>query len=209
MNKPEIILWDVMGTLVHDPFYEEVPAFFDMTLEQLLAVKHPRVWSACERGALSVEEMESNFFADARGYDIAGLRETMRRSYRWLPGIEALLERLRASGVPMHVVSNYTPWYAMIEERLGLSKWMPWSFVSCDVGARKPEAAYYAAVLERLSVAAARCVFVDDREANCDGARAAGMHAIRFVDVVSTATALSALGLGDRTDPRADPRRIG
>lgn len=200
MSTPDIILWDVMGTLVHDPFYEEVPAFFGMTLEQLLEVKHPSAWSACERGELSAEDMEANFFADARAYDTAGLRETMARSYRWLPGIEALLGRLRRRGVSMHVVSNYTPWYAMIETTLSLSKWMPWSFVSCDVGFRKPDAGYYAAVLEGLCVPAARCVFVDDREANCAGARAAGMPTILFEDGVSTATALSAVGFGDLVD---------
>ncbi len=197
MTTPDIILWDVMGTLIHDPFYDEVPAFFGMTLQQLLKVKHPSVWSACERGELSVEDMEANFFADGREFDIAGLRETMQRSYAWLPGMEDLLSSLRSRGIPMHVVSNYTPWYAMIERTLSLSNWLPWSFVSCDIGCRKPEAAYYAAVLERLSVPAARCVFIDDREPNCDGARAAGMHAIRFEDGVTTATALSALGFGD------------
>ncbi len=197
MTTPDIILWDVMGTLVHDPFYEEVPAFFGMTLEQLLEVKHPSAWSACERGELSVGDMETSFFADSRSYDIAGLRATMQRSYRWLPDIEALLGALRGRAVPMHVVSNYTPWYAMIEAELCVSNWMPWSFVSCDVGSRKPDATYYAAVLERLSVPAARCVFIDDRDANCAGAKAAGMHAIRFEDGVTTATALSALGFGD------------
>lgn len=200
MTTPDIILWDVMGTLVHDPFYEEVPAFFGMTLAQLLEVKHPSAWSACERGELSVEDMEANFFADGRSYDTAGLRATMRRSYRWLPGIEAMLSTLRTRGVPMHVVSNYTPWYAMIEAELSVSDWMPWSFVSCDVGSRKPDAAYYAAVLGRLCVPAARCVFVDDREANCAGATAAGMHALLFEDGVSAATALSALGFGNLAD---------
>ena len=200
MTTPDIILWDVMGTLVHDPFYEEVPAFFGMTLEELLKVKHPSVWSACERGEVSVEDMETRFFADSRAYDIGGLRQTMARSYRWLPGIEALLSTLQARGVPMHVVSNYTPWYAMIEATLSLSKWMPWSFVSCDVGLRKPDAAYYAAVLQRLWVPAGRCVFIDDRQANCAGAAAAGMPSILFEDGVTTATALSALGFGNLVD---------
>lgn len=200
MTKPDIILWDVMGTLVHDPFYEEVPAFFGMSLEELLAVKHPSVWAACERGDLAVEDMESRFFADGRVYDIAGLRATMAQSYRWLPGIEALLGKLRADAVAMHVVSNYTPWYSMIEATLTLSNWVPWSFVSCDVGSRKPDAAYYAAVLERLRVEAERCVFIDDRQSNCDGAADAGMHTIRFEDSVTTATALSALGFGDLVD---------
>lgn len=193
-----IILWDVMGTLVHDPFYVEVPAFFGMTLEALLEVKHPSVWSACERGDLPVEDMERSFFADGRDYDIEGLRRTMFEAYRLLDGIEDLLGALE--GVPMHVVSNYTPWYQMIEDKLALSRWMSWSFVSCDVGYRKPEAGYYQAVLDRLVVAGASCVFIDDREGNCKGARAAGMEAIRFEDAVGTRTSLARLGFGDLLD---------
>jgi len=189
--KPSIILWDVMGTLVHDPFYEEVPAFFGMTLEQLLAVKHPDAWRRCERGEMSVQDMERSFFADGRDYDIPGLRRTMAGSYRLLPGIDALLDALQ--DVPMHVVSNYTPWYVMIEEKLALSRWMDWSFVSCDIGARKPDPAYYRTVLDRLRVDPEACVFIDDREGNCAAARAAGMHAISFEDAVTTRTSLSEL----------------
>lgn len=190
-----IILWDVMGTLVHDPFYVEVPAFFEMSLEALLEVKHPSAWSQCERGEMSVEDMERRFFADGRDYDIEGLRRTMSEAYRLLDGIDALLDAL--TGVPMHIVSNYTPWYQMIEDKLALSRWMSWSFVSCDVGARKPEALYYQTVLEQLGVVAEACVFIDDRQGNCEGARAAGMQAIRFEDAVATRTSLAGLGFGD------------
>lgn len=196
MSTPRIVLWDVMGTLVHDPFYEEVLAFFGTSLEGLLAVKHPSAWRDCERGALSVEDMERNFFADGRAYDIDGLRRTMSDAYRLLPGIVAVLDALRDEGVPMHVVSNYTPWYAMIEDKLKLSRWMAWSFVSCDLGVRKPDAAYYDRVLAQLGVEGSACVFIDDRASNCAGARAAGMHAIEFEDAVSTRTQLSALELG-------------
>ncbi len=195
MTRPSIVLWDVMGTLVHDPFYEEVPAFFETTLESLLSVKHPSAWSACERGEMSVEDMERNFFADGRAYDVAGLRNTMANSYRWLPGMFGLVEALHARGLSMHVVSNYTPWYTMIEERLRLSQFMRWSFVSCDVGARKPDPAYYAHVLEQLDVPATECIFVDDRDKNCAAARAAGMVALSFEDCVGVRTSLAGLGL--------------
>ena len=28
--RDRVILWDVMGTLVHDPFFVEIPQFFGM-----------------------------------------------------------------------------------------------------------------------------------------------------------------------------------
>lgn len=205
MTAPSIVLWDVMGTLVHDPFYVEVPAFFGMSLDALLAVKHPTAWRDCERGEMSVEAMEAGFFADGRAYDVAGLRETMSESYRLLPGIASLLDALREDSVPMHVVSNYTPWYRMIEAKLALSRWVAWDFVSCDLGVRKPEPAYYAQVLQCLGVPGSSCVFIDDRAANCDAAEAAGMHAIVFEDAVSTRTSLARLGLAARPPRRDDP----
>lgn len=195
MTTPKTVLWDVMGTLVHDPFYEEVPAHFSMTLEQLIAAKRPGVWEACERGDMSVGDMERQFFEDGRAFDIEALHATLRNAYRLLPGIASLLERLAAANIEMHVVSNYTAWYTMIEEAVSLSTWMPWSFVSCEMGVRKPDPAFYATVLERLAVPPDTCVFIDDRVANCEGAKAARMHAIRFDSAVSVQTKLAALGV--------------
>ena len=83
----------------------------------------------------------------------------------------------------------------MVEEARQLSRWMSWRFVSCEVGARKPAPAYYEAVLAGLEVPASRCIFIDDREANCAGAVRAGMHAIRFESAVATQTALAEFGL--------------
>jgi len=71
---------------------------------------------------------------------------------------------------------------------------MTWRFVSCDLGWRKPEAGYYRAVLDELGVDPSACAFIDDREVNCEGARTAGMHAIRFEDAVTVRTSLSRLG---------------
>ena len=52
--------------------------------------------------------------------------------YRWIEGIEELLFTLRRQGVEMHIVTNYPLWYKRTEAKLGLSKYLPWSFVSCE-----------------------------------------------------------------------------
>jgi epoxide hydrolase-like predicted phosphatase len=53
---------------------------------------------------------------------------------------------------------------------------------SHEVGWVKPDARIYEIALERLDVSADRTVFLDDVQANVDGALAIGMQAIRFVD---------------------------
>lgn len=48
------------------------------------------------------------------------------------------------------------------------------------VGLRKPDPAIYALTLERIGLAAADVVFVDDVDVNIDAAREAGMRAVHF-----------------------------
>ena len=142
-----VLLFDVMGTLVHDPFFEEVPAFFGVSFEALLPQLEPGPWVQFERGEIDQETLLRRFFRDGRAFDHAGLVACVRAAYRYLPGVEALLTDLSAAcageGVSMHTLSNYPPWYRMIEERLRLSDYVLWSFVSCHTGVRKPDPEAY------------------------------------------------------------------
>ena len=52
--------------------------------------------------------------------------------------------------------------------------------ISAEVGVAKPDAKIYHIILDRLGVAPAEAVFVDDFSENVAGARAVGMRAIRF-----------------------------
>jgi len=175
-----MLLLDVMGTLVHDPFFVEVPAFFGLTLEELVAQKHPTAWIEFELGKIGEAEFLPRFFSDGRSYDHEGLKRTMHRAYALIDGVAELLDELSRGGAPMHVLSNYPEWYRMIEDRVNLSRLVPWTFVSCRTGLRKPDPAAYLNAAHSLGVDPARCVFVDDRVANCESARAIGMHGIEF-----------------------------
>jgi putative hydrolase of the HAD superfamily len=53
---------------------------------------------------------------------------------------------------------------------------------SAFVGCRKPESEIYGLTLERIAMPAEACLFVDDVDVNCEGARRAGMTAIHFRD---------------------------
>ena len=178
-----IVLWDVMGTLVHDPFFVEMPEFFGMTFDAMLEAKHPSAWVEFELGERSERSFLDNFFADGRDFDRRGFVSTIRSSYRWLPGLEELLAELRATESAMHAFSNYPVWYQLIEERLRPSRFLDWTFVSCITGRRKPDPVAYADVLNQLGVPAEQCVFVDDRSSNCEAARQAGIRSVLFEGV--------------------------
>jgi HAD superfamily hydrolase (TIGR01509 family) len=197
------ILWDVMDTLVVDPFRDVMPSFFGITLEQMLRDKHPTAWGRFERGELGQSEFLAGFFEDGRSFDTREFSARIRASYRWIAGIESLLGELAAAGVAMHTLSNYPEWYLWIEERLGVSRYVQWSFVSCRSGLRKPDPGAYRHALTQLGRRPEDCLFIDDRRGNCEAALSLGLPAIHFDgDVSALRRRLAELGL------LANPERV-
>jgi putative hydrolase of the HAD superfamily len=65
---------------------------------------------------------------------------------------------------------------------------------SAFVGSRKPEREIYDITLERLGgVKPQECVFVDDIDVNCEGARELGMHPVRFEETSRAIAEVEAL----------------
>lgn len=185
MSSPtaSILLFDVMNTLVYDPIVEEIPAFFDMSLDQLYDAKHPTAWQQFERGELDPDTFYRIYFPDhPEPIDGQALQRTLYDAYRWLPGIEPLLEDLADRGFDLHAFSNYPVWYRIIEQKLNLSRFLDWTFVSCKTGVRKPDERAYRTVLRQLDVPPTQCLFIDDRRDNCTAARRVGIDAVVFED---------------------------
>jgi putative hydrolase of the HAD superfamily len=64
---------------------------------------------------------------------------------------------------------------------------------SHEIGVRKPDPGAYLAACERLGVTPPEAVFLDDRQAAVDGARAVGMAAILFRDNAQAVADLEAV----------------
>uniref|UniRef100_A0A0A9F967 Uncharacterized protein n=1 Tax=Arundo donax TaxID=35708 RepID=A0A0A9F967_ARUDO len=47
-RKLPVLLFDVMDTVVRDPFYYHIPAFFQMSMKEHLESKHPTAWPEFE-----------------------------------------------------------------------------------------------------------------------------------------------------------------
>lgn len=177
MSSP-ILLLDVMETLVNEPFWEHVPRHFGTTLEELMKSVHPKAWVEFELGNLDEVQYAKTFFRDGRAVDLAALKAAMTDAYEYLDGTEELLAELKAQNIPMYALSNYPSWYQLIEDKLKLSNYLDWQFVSCRTGVRKPDAEAYLGAARTLGVVPAQCIFVDDRQKNIEAAEAVGMRAI-------------------------------
>ena len=59
----------LQDTICRDPFYKVMPAYFGMTLKELIAVKHPTAWVQFEKGETTQDDLFRDFFKDGRPFD--------------------------------------------------------------------------------------------------------------------------------------------
>ncbi|XVF30412.1 hypothetical protein REPUB_Repub16aG0055000 [Reevesia pubescens] len=179
-RKLPILLFDIMDTIVRDPFYHDIPAFFGMSLKELLDCKHPTAWMEFENGVINEEELARKFFKDGRPFDLEGLKNCVRRGYSYVEGVQQLLQALKQDNYEMHAFTNYPIWYKIIEDKLKISNYLSWTFCSCMYGKRKPDPDFYLAVVEHLKVDPASCIFIDDRIKNVEVAVGVGITGLQF-----------------------------
>jgi putative hydrolase of the HAD superfamily len=99
------------------------------------------------------------------------------------PPMIELMEELKAAGYRMAMLTNNVQeWEPLWRPMLPVDEIFETVVDSGFVGCRKPEAKIYAITLDRISLPAESCLFVDDVLVNCEGAEKAGMSAVHFQD---------------------------
>ncbi|WJX77434.1 Flavin mononucleotide hydrolase 1, chloroplatic [Trifolium repens] len=199
-RKLPILLFDIMDTIVRDPFYKDIPAFFQMSFNQLIDSKHPTAWIEFEKGLIDEVELARIFFKDGRDFDLEGLKTCMRNGYSYIEGVEQLLHSLKKNNFEMHAFTNYPIWYQLIEDKLKLSKYLSWTFCSCALGKRKPDTEFYTEVVRHLEVDPSYCIFIDDRLKNVEAAIEVGIKGVHFKNVDLLRKELSLMGIDISTD---------
>ena len=94
--------------------------------------------------------------------------------------VNDLAIRLKSEGYGIYVLSNAS---TRIMEQLEHAPVMPFldgHVVSAEERLMKPDPAIYRLLCERFELEPSECLFVDDNEDNCIGARVTGMHAYHF-----------------------------
>jgi FMN phosphatase YigB (HAD superfamily) len=179
-GSTRVILWDIMDTLVRDPFFTHMPDFFGHTFDALVQRLQPGTWVEFELGKLTELEFYARFFRDGSPIDGPGLKRCMAHAYDWVEGAPELLAELQARSVSMHALSNYPEWYQLVEERLSLSQFVSLSFISCRTGFRKPAPEAFLHACAQLDVTPEKCLLIDDRRQNCEAARDVGLQSLHF-----------------------------
>jgi HAD superfamily hydrolase (TIGR01509 family) len=113
-----------------------------------------------------------------------------------IEGSVAILERLRATGVPLYAITNFSAekWAECLERFPFLGRFDD-AIVSAHERLIKPDPEIFDRFLRKTGCRAGDCVFIDDGQRNVAAARAAGMDAILFEGPEGLARDLRARGL--------------
>lgn len=146
---------------------------------QIGRITHEQHWAAVTRqlglDAAQAAQLETDYFsADAVAQDVV-----------------ELIERQRARGQRIALLSNDSSWLRDKLNRLDLTHLFDPIVISAEIGHMKPDAAAYRSLVDRLGVTPERTVFIDDMPANVEGAKAVGMNAVRYTPALCLEDALA------------------
>jgi len=115
-----------------------------------------------------------------------------------ISGTVAILAELRARGVPLYALSNWSAeTFPIAQRRFEFLQWFDGIFLSAEAHTIKPNPRIYQHFFEAFDIAPAQTIFIDDLRPNVEAVAALGMHAIQFTDPAALRHELVRLGLLD------------
>jgi epoxide hydrolase-like predicted phosphatase len=173
-------VWDSFADFCREKKLEEdaVKRLFRQDPEALAELR------GLETGQLSEDEFELRFAKRLGLGEASDLIDSMFRGMRPDELMVAAVRDARSSGIRTGLVSN--SWSTSHYDRHLLAELFDAVVISAEVGMHKPQPEIYLLAADRLGLAPARCVFVDDLRENCAGAEAVGMTAVLHRDPAET-----------------------
>lgn len=187
------VLFDFGGVILSSPFeafaaYERRAGLPPDFIRRVNATaSDTNAWARLERSELGIDEFVEEFEAEALALghrvDGAAVLECLNGELR--PRMVEALRRCRGRYATALLTNNFltgNPDWSSGGSFGSILELFDVVVESSQVGVRKPESRFYEIALERVGVAAAEAVFLDDLGVNLKPARAMGMTTIKVVD---------------------------
>ena len=145
-------------------------------------------WVRMDRGSMTEPEAVESVCRrlPQRLHDAAGKLVGMwDRPILPIPGMYELIEELKEKGYGIYLLSNASHRQHEYWPRIEASRFFDGTLISSDEGVIKPQPEIYRLILERFSLKAEECFFIDDVPANIEGAFYCGIPGAVFHDDVA------------------------
>lgn len=197
----DVILFDVGGVLLTNSWdvKERAAAAAHFQIDDAdFQERHAEIIELWERGAVSMGTyLDVAIFHRPRSFSRDEFVTFMLDQSRLLPnGAMSVLRELAGSG--RYLVGSLNNEARELNEyrfkTFGLRECFQIALTSCYVGLRKPDPAMYQRAIDIVGRPPERILFIDDRPENIEGARIAGLTAVRFTGADAFRLELERLG---------------
>ena len=186
LHAIDTVIFDIGGVLVglgRFRFLEKRGLTGELAKRVMDATMRSEDWVQLDLNNLSEEEILHRFIRNDPEIeveirhmfaDVHGIVTPREESLPWL-------RHVRDSGRKVLFLSNYSP--KIMRECADALYFLPemdGGLFSCDVHLAKPDPAFYQMLVHKYDLDPARCVFIDDLEANLAPAGEIGMQTIHF-----------------------------
>jgi FMN hydrolase / 5-amino-6-(5-phospho-D-ribitylamino)uracil phosphatase len=186
-----LLAFDLMGTLLSDPFRTAHEAATGWTLTELMALDLAAVYHDLESGRLTESEYWRWLRRAGVGVDVDLFHAVCRAGYDWLPGMRDLLTEWSARHLTV-VASNCPPWIEPTRERMFAGLAVSW-YPSYRWGVRKPSGDFFRGLCASAGTTVECLILVDDKPVNTRAVRALHGRAVTFTSAADTHRELTEL----------------
>ena len=188
-----LVAWQPLDTMKELGFSEEITACLDAALFK------SGVWNEADRGVLSDEEFLNLAIEKAPVYEkeIRLFWNNIEQAIWQLPYAKTWIRAMKKAGYHVYILSNYGSYtYEKTRDKaLDFLKEADGAIFSYEIKQIKPDAAIFEALFEKYQIKAEESVFLDDLQANIEGAKLVGMQGIVFTGLEEAKEALKKLGV--------------
>ncbi len=171
-----VVDWDPEGILKSLAFSERQT---DTVRQQLLGHSD---WLDIDRGVATEVSVGQRLIAetDLTSEQVQRCFEVVRESLTDIPRSIEIMQRVKAAGIPMYVLSNMGDVNYRYLRTRDYFDWFDGIVISAQEKLIKPDPDLFARVIDRYRFNASEVFFMDDSLPNIEAARAAGMQALHF-----------------------------
>ena len=175
------IIFDMGGVLIDYNPEKTLYSLFDKETADILLreIFRNKIWADKDRGIIFPDEIMEQKRSSIPEEVFEKASEMVHNFYPYMPPFEKmydLIKQLKEKGYGIYLLSNASgDFYERIPGIPALSLFDGY-LISADYKLLKPEKEIYLALYEKFSLNPEECYFIDDVQANIDGAAAAGMN---------------------------------
>ena len=187
------IVFDFGGVMVDfDPHKYLIDLFGNRGLEEEVydLTFGSEEWKLLDAGLISRfdgnHRMLEKARAAGRAFEVQGVLDDWLHILRPRRRMQELVQRLKSHGYSVYYLSNIPQDVLELFQTRGVLDNFDGGVASCEVHINKPDPRIYQALLDKYSLRASECVFIDDNLANVQAAFALGFAGIQMKDSVGT-----------------------